>query len=267
MASAAAAKTEARSVALQTNAANAQAAVAAKLAGPKPAAAKAGAKGKPKAATKPKTPAANGPEVAPYYDADSLLAIGQRNEDRETKLADMGADYAAMAAEATRGTQEAELQRVEGGERTKNNMAARGLERSSIRDAALDTVDSEAARKVAALQGNLAVRALQNDETRSRGQRDDATFMSAMAARAAENAAGIVRDPRGAPSATAPKPKSGTPPRPRPTTNTATYTRSTAAATPGGKMGSPARVAQQALAQKRAKNVKGSATVRRGGMR
>jgi hypothetical protein len=251
MAAAATTRAAERGASLQAARANQQAILAAKLA-PHPAGAKPTAKKKP-TKTKPggaKTP--SGPEVAPFYDSDALLAIGERNSDRETANADMGADYAAQAAQATRGIQEAEIGRVEGSERAKTSMAARGLAQSSIRDGALDTVDAEAARKVAGLQGDLAVKALQNGEARKRGSADDATFMSAMAARAAENAGGVVRDPRGAPTNTTAKPK-------RPAKKAAP-----ARATSGGHMQSPARAAQQALAQKRAGNVKGSATLRKG---
>lgn len=245
MATAAAAKVkaadEARSIALQTHAAT----VTAGLAGPKTSkpSTPRGAAGAAAPSSQSRNSAAKQPEVAPFYDAEALLAIGQRNADRETQFADMGADYAAQAAEATRGTQEAELQRIAGGEKTKNSAAARGLEHSSIRDAALDAVDTEAARKVSGLQSGLAITALQNDETRKRRSSSDADFMSAMAARAAENAAGVVRDPRGAPV-----PQAG---------------RGPAKAGSSGHMQSPARRAQQALAQKRARNVVGSATLRR----
>lgn len=252
MASAAAAKVQARSAALQTRQQMAVAAQQAALA-PKPATGtKAKAPPTKKTPAAPKGPlAAPGAEVSPYLDSTALLAMGDRTQTEETKKADMGADYAAQAAAAIRGTQEAEINRVSGGEKIKNNAAARGLERSSIRDGNLDTNDAEAARKVSGLQSDLAVKAVQNDETRARDLSGDADFMSALYARAAENAASVTRDPRGAPVA-APTPPAAAPARPAPAKKTA-----------AGGFTSPARAAQQALAQRRAGNVKGSPTLRR----
>ncbi len=254
LASGAAAKVEARSARLQTRQQMALAAQQAALA-PKTATTKTAKTKVPSVKAPRGSLGAPGAEVSPYLDSDALLAMGQRSQDEEQKKADMGVDYAKQAADAVRGTQEAELDRVSGAEKIKNNAAARGLEGSSIRDGSLDTNDAEAARKVSDLQSGLAIKATQNDETRRRDLSGDADFMSALYARAAENAAAIPRDPRSA-AVAAPRPPAAAKAKPAgaaaPPKNTAS-----------GGFTSPARAAQQAVAQRRAGNVKGSATLRR----
>ncbi len=232
-------------------------------------------KPKAKSGAKTKAPATPvGPEVAPFFDAQSLLDIGDRTAASETAKADRGFDFAQQAAEATRGLQETELDRVTNATGIRGNTAARGLEHSSIRDGALDTNDAAAQRAANALTGGLAMQATANIESDSRGERADADFMAAMNAKAAENAALIPRAP-GAPGAPAPASPAAAaakattvkkPTSPAPTGKKKASLIAGAKRLVNGDTGhsSVGKAAQQALAQKRAGNVKGAATVRKG---
>ena len=207
---------------------NAQAA-AAKIATSRAAAPSGRATTSPKSKTvtkrKPAAPAAasGAPEVAPFLNSDELLAVGDRWAAREGANADAAHALQTQAAQAYSGMQDAGIQRTAGRVSVDNNAGARGLQHSSIRDAGLDKVDADAARRIAALQSGLALSASQADENAQIGRRADQTFNYGIQGRAIENAASIPRT----------------------------------------ALGTPAAAAAQAVAQRKAKNVKGAVTLRR----
>lgn len=148
------------------------------------------------AGRKPARTTQTGPEVAPYLQAQDLAAVGDRLEAGENARAGITNNFERMAAEAYRGAQEADRQRTEGTAAVNNNAAARGLGRSSIRDAGLDKVDAATARAKTGLRDQLAMQFVQDQgAARTLGRGDD-NFMISMAARAAENAAAVPRAPQ-----------------------------------------------------------------------
>lgn len=152
---------------------------------------------KPKAPTKKSAGAApmqpGRPEVAPYLDAQGLGDLGNRLEYSDNARAQVTNDFQNQAAEAYRGAQQAGIDRVAGADAVEQNTAARGLGRSSIRDAGLDKVDATAAQTTSNLRGQLALKAVQGQgQLRTIGRGDDSAY-AALAARAAELAAAVPR--------------------------------------------------------------------------
>lgn len=133
------------------------------------------------------------PEVAPYLDAQGLGDLGNRLEYSDNARAQVTNDFQSQAAEAYRGAQQAGIDRVAGADAVEQNTAARGLGRSSIRDAGLDKVDATAAQTTSNLRGQLALKAVQGQgQLRTIGRGDDSAY-TALAARAAELAAAVPR--------------------------------------------------------------------------
>lgn len=156
---------------------------------------KAGAKSRTKKSARA-TNRASGPEVAPYLQAQDIASVGDRLESGENARAGITNNFERMAAEAYRGSQEADRQRTEGTAAVNNNAAARGLGRSSIRDAGLDKVDAATARAKTGMRDQLAMQFVQDQGAlRTLGRGDD-NFMVSLAARAAENAAAVPRAPQ-----------------------------------------------------------------------
>ncbi len=155
---------------------------------------------KPTTGVKPLTPVARAkstdqfaldPEITPYLEASDLMAVGDRVSAYKDRLAQMEEGFSNQAISAFRANQDIERGRIANNEGIANNMAARGLQRSSIRDGALRTSDDDAARAVGRNQDDVSIAGDKFVSDDARLKRGNAAFMAAITARAAENARSI----------------------------------------------------------------------------
>ncbi len=150
-----------------------------------------GVKGLKPVARASAAPAVPANEVTPYLEASDLMAMGDRVSAYEGRVAALDEDFSNSAVAAFRANQDIERGRIANNEGIANNMAARGLQRSSIRDGALRTSDADAARAVGRNQDDVSIAGDKFVSDDARLKRGNAAFMAAITARAAENARSI----------------------------------------------------------------------------